>query len=91
MTAHVRTILNNQETIADLDDSKHAKASARATKVAHSALVGNLLRFADLMILLPLNAPAGLINFAEFLKHIFVLWQKLDPRERPEKTNVIRA
>ena len=56
MAAHVRTILNSQETLEDLENSKQANATAKAQKIAHSALTGSLLRSDGLLVLLPLNA-----------------------------------
>lgn len=91
MAAHVRTILNSQETLEDLENSKQAKATAKAQKIAHSALTGSLLRTDGLLVLLPLNAPSGPENFKDFLEHLHCLGQNLDPRASPPKKKVIAA
>ena len=91
MAAHVRTILNSQETLEDLENSKQAKATAKAQKVAHAALTGSLMRSDGLMVLLPLNAHSGPENFKDFLEHFHCLGQSLDPRASPQKKKVIAA
>ena len=77
--------------LSDIENTPSAKATVKATAIAHAAITGSCLRDKEFVILAVLQSNCGPADFEAFLGHLLVLGKLLDPRETPPKSKVNKA